>query len=379
MTRWMIRRVLGLWVLCFAFFPAISWAGQSGAPMLCKVAENTLDSGKQLGSLPTTQLDDKVIDRVLPPKWQPGWNGSPAKVVHVVVDGRPLAAIVVDSGGTSHDTFVYVLSDDLRTLLSPADRDERDIENDGTDSWGFGVSEDVVVVAGQPMVRSSRRGGGGTHLSIINKDGDIVPICEVKGEVLEKREIALSSDASVCHAILAGQQEPVLMHPPAPGESLVLGKVPTQYSDYDGSIRSTATELNYHDTSMAAAINFTLLYTGIADLNNSGHGRHIGMVSFWEGDSTAGDGAFTDSQILPVYLDNTGAADLSADINKKLAAALPHGMRNGSLVTVNGNTYLELSPDTKGPSNEVWKINSSGAHQMCGFKLWRAVVRPISK
>ncbi len=347
------------------------------AAMLCKAAGNTFESGKQLDSPPTTVLDDKIIDRILPPQWQPGPNGSPTQVAHVVVDGRSLAAIVVDSGGTSHDTSVYVLSGDLRTLLSPADRDDRDVENDGADSWGFGVSEDVVIVDGHPMVHSWNRGGGSSYLSAINKDGDILPACIIKSATIKKRKIALSTDTNVCHAILAGQQAPVTMHPPAPGESLIFGKAPTQFSNYGGAIHSTTTELNYHDTEMAASVRYKLLGTGIAHLDNSNEAQSVGIVSLWEGDSSAGDGLYTNLQVLPVYLDKNGVVDLSAEANQKLAAALPHGMKDGKLVTLHGTTYVELSTDTKGRSSEVWKIDSGGVHQICGFKLTHTVVRPI--
>lgn len=380
MKPWKMRRLLGLWGLCLFFLPAIGWADQPGAHLLCKAAEKIIDSGKQLDSPPTTQVDDKVIDGVLPANWQPGWNSSPTQVAHVVVDGRPMAAIIVDSGGTSHDTLVYLLSDDLKTLLSPADRNNHDAENDGSDDWGFGVNEDVVIVAGQPMVRSWDSRGGGTYLSTIEKDGDIVPTCMMKREALKTREIAFSTNASVCHAVLAGKQLLVPMHPPASGQSLNLKDVPTNFSrDRDGSSGSTDTELKYQDTAMAADVSYTLVKTGVADIDNNGHKRHVGMVTFWEGNSTAGDGTYTDSQVLPVYLDRDGVADLSAEANEKLAAALPHRMRSGKLVTLNGTTYLELSPYTKGPSTEVWKIGPSGAHQVCGFQFWRTVVQPTSR
>lgn len=348
------------------------------AVMLCKAAENTLDSGKQLDSPPPTKLDDKVLERV---HLERGWNGSPTQVTQVIVDGRPLAVIVVDSGGTSHDTSVYVLSNDLTTLLSPADRDSRDVENDGADSWGFGVSEDVVMVDGQPMVRSWGRGDGESkfYLSIIDRDGDIVPTCEAGPEPRKERVIALSASDSVCHAVLAGQPIPAPMHPPVPGESLVMSKVPTQYSDYGGRIHSTNTKLNYHDTARAAGVSYTLLRAGIADLDNSGHARHVGIVSFWEGDSSAGDGTYTDSEVFPVYFDKTGIADLSADINQNLITALPHGGANGKLVTLGGITYFETSPDKNGPSSAVWKIDSSGVHPICGFELTQEVVQPISE
>ena len=349
------------------------------AVTLCRAAETTLNAGQLLATPPESRLDtDEVLARV---HLGPYPNASPPEVAHVIVDGRHIAALVVDSGGTSHDTSVYVFSDNLKTLLSPADRDDRDVENDGADSWGFGVNEDLVIVDGQPMVRSTsgRDDEGLTYLSIINRDGDIVPTCEIRKAPLEKRVISWSTDSRVCHAILTDQGVPVPMHPPGPGESLALGKVPKQFSDYDGRIHSTPAELNYHDTAMAASVRYTLLATGMADLNNDGKSHHIGIVSFWEGDSTAGDGTYTDSEIFPVYFDKNGVADLSADTNWRLAGALPHGMKDGKLVTLDGATYLELSPNPEGPSSDVWKIDSNGADEVCTFKLTHEVASPIAQ
>lgn len=350
----------------------------SNAPTLCRAAEAMLNEGRLLAAPSESRLDtDDVLTRV---HLGPFPNGSPPEVFHIVVDGRRMAALVVDDGGTSHDTEVYVFSDDLKGLLSPADREDRDVENTGDWEWAFGVSEDVVVVNGQPMVRSwgSRDGKSKFYLSIIDRDGDIVPTCEAEPEPRKERAISLSANDSICHAVLAGQPTPAPMHPPVPGESLVMNKVPAEYSNYGGSIHSTTTVLKYHDTARAAGVSYTLLRTGIADLDNSGHARQVGIVSFWEGDSSAGDGSYTDSQILPVYLDKAGVADLSTNANQKLAS-LPHGMLDGKLVTLNGTTYLELSPDIEGPSSEVWKIDSSGARQICGFKLTQEVVQPISE
>lgn len=349
----------------------------SNAAMLCEAAETTLNEGRLLTTPSESRLEtDDVLTRA---HLGPFPNASSPDVFHIIVDGRRMAALIVDDGGTSHDTEVYIFSDDLKSLLSPSDRDDRDAENTGDWEWGFGVSEDVVVVNGQPAVRSwgSRDGKSKFYLSIIDRDGDIVPTCQAKSEPRKKRAISLSANDSVCHAVLAGRPTPAPMHSPVPGESLAMSKVPTQYSDYGGRISSTATELNYHDTAMAAGVSYTLLRTGIADLDNSGHARHVGIVSFWEGDSSAGDGSYTDSQVRPVYFDN-GAAELSSDANQKLAG-LPHGMLDGKLVTLDGTTYLELSPDRKGPSSEVWKIDASGSNQVCGFKLTREVVRPISE
>src|SRR5690348_10423911 len=96
-----VRWAFCLWLSCIGFLPVVGLAEQPSAAELCQAAENTINGGKELASPPTTELDDKVLDRV---HLERGWNGSPVQASHVVVDGRPMAAIVVDSGGTSNDT-----------------------------------------------------------------------------------------------------------------------------------------------------------------------------------------------------------------------------------------------------------------------------------
>lgn len=344
------------------------------APMLCKAAESTLNGGKQLDSLSSTLLDSKVLDHLL---GQYAVNSS-ARVGHIVVDGRKLAVLLIDGG------LVYVYSNNLKTELSPADREDRDVENNGADTWASGVAEDVVIVHGQPMVRSWGPDGDPSssfHLSIIDSDGDFVPTCSAEPESLEKREIATTADAAVCRAILAGQQISVPMHTPSPSDSLVLGNVPKQYvkGDMIGKRNGTAaTELYYFDKSVDAQVEYVLFSTGRADLGNSGQSRHVGLVSFTKRGLAAGYHPYWNSQIFPVYFDTSGVADLSSDANQKLANSLPHGMGDGKLVTLDGATYLELSPQMEEPSSEVWKINASGANQICRFKLTREVVRPLT-
>jgi hypothetical protein len=335
--------------------------------MLCRAAETTLNEGQQLTTPAESQLDtDDVLTRV---HLGPFPNASPPEVAHIVVNGRRMAALVVDGGGTAHDTAVYVFSDDLKSLLSPP-RDDRDV----------GVSEEIVTVMGQPMVRSWGSLGepsSSFHLSTIDKDGDIVPTCDADRESLNKREIASSTNTNVCRAILAGQQVTVPMQPPAVGESLVRSKLPKQYTS--GERASTLADLYYIDKSIDAQVEYTLFDTGNVDIDNSNRLKRIGLVSFAEEGLAATYHPFRDSQIFPVYFEKNGVIDLSSDANQTLETALPHGMQDGKLVSLDGTTYLELSPDFMGPSSEVWKINSSGAQQVCSFKLAREVVSPITQ
>jgi hypothetical protein len=142
---------------------------------------------------------------------------------------------------------------------------------------------------------------------------------------------------------------------------------------------SAATELYYIDKSIDAQVEYLLFTTGRADLGSSGQPRRVGLVSFTEESLAAGYHPYRNSQVFPVYFDTNGVADLSSDVNRKLANSLPHGMDDGMLVTLDGVTYLELSPQMEDPSSEVWKINASGVNQICRFKLNREVVHPLTE
>lgn len=350
------------------------------AAQLCRAAQDTLNRGKALALPPSIKMGETLGDAVV--KRLNLESERVEDAYRIVVDGRPMVAVVVNSGGTAYSLTVYVLSGDLRTRLSPADRDGRDVLNDGH-LWSLGVMEDVVLIGGQPMVRS-RRGSDkeGVYLSLIGRDGDIIPTCAVTPRLLKKPKIKWSANDRVCHALVAGQQQPVPIHPPAAGETLAFQVVPEGYQrnkltrseDADAGFQT----LNFHNNGRASDVQYTLRRTGIVDVDNSGTPSRVGLVSFHDGNSTAGDGSYEDMAIFPVYLDNHGTAQLSAPANKALADALPHGMSDGRLVTVDGATYLELTAHNQEHPSEVWKITPGGAHPVCQFKLTGVVVAPLS-
>lgn len=342
------------------------------AVALCRAAEAKLNLGERLRPMHSTSLDPKLLNSL---HLEEGSNASPAQVAHFVVDGRPLAATSIDSGGTCHSTEVFVLTGDLKSRLSPPDRDSRDVENGGDDTWSFGVREDLVTVLGQPMVMSPGIGSSTFHLSVIDKNGDIVPTCEGHKVNLDQRKLISSTNARVCNAILARKEKPIAMQSPGPNESLLLEHRPDTFTK--GYPHDTSTKLYFRDNEHAAEASYSLKVTGSVDLDNSGKPRRVGLVSLKEGNSTAGCGDFNEHQVTPVYLDEHGHADPSSIINKKLADALPDGMDKGKLVTYQGSTYLELSR-SKGPPSELWEIDAQGPRQICSFKLTHIVVRPIS-
>jgi hypothetical protein len=345
------------------------------AAMLCKAAQDVMNSGAPLTSLPMTNVDDKMFSKT---GLASGWNGSPIQVAHIVVDGRPMVVSVIDSGGTSHDTEVYVLSNDLKSRLSPPDRDDRDVENTGADIWAFGVSEDVVMVLGQPMMRSWERGGtSAAHLSVIDRDGDIIPTCDMHAQSMNQRKILSSTNDRVCHAFLEDRLSPVPMHEASLDESLTLSNPPRNYVKEPVKLNPTdakGTTMQFHNNERASMVQYSLESVGDVDLDNTGNAQQVGLVSFFDGDSTAGDGTYSDSQLFPVYFDKKGTADLSSDANQKLIQRLPHGMQNAKIVTVDGITYLELTSDTvPEDSGQIWKITPAGAGKVCGLQLWHYV------
>ncbi|GLQ98186.1 hypothetical protein [Dyella mobilis] len=352
-----------------------------GAAMLCKAAQDTMNNGTPLASPAMTNADDKLLAKT---GLEAGANGSPTQIAHVVVDGRPLVVSVVDSGGTSHDTEVYVLSNDLKSRLSPPDRDDRDAENAGADAWGFGVSEDVVMVLGRPMVRSWEGGGtNGAYLSVIDRNGDIIPTCEMHGQSMNQRKIVSSTNDRVCHAFLDDRLNTLAMHQATQGESLALNLPPQNYIKEPIKLHpddTKGTTLHFHNNERASEVQYSLESAGYVDLDNSGNVQHVGLVSFADDESTAGDGTYSDAELFPVYFNKQGVADLSSDANQKLIQLLPHNMQTAKIVSMDGVTYLELTSDTvPEDSGQIWKITPHGADQVCGLQLWHTVelVRPI--
>jgi hypothetical protein len=349
----------------------------TNAAELCKAAADTLNRGEDLQRMQTTEMPASAVAAL---NLDTSLNSSPPSFARMTINGRSLAATSIDSGGSCHSSEVTVLSGDLKSRLSPTDRDQRDIENDGGgDNWGFGLNEDLVVVLGQPMVLGHTVSSNEFSLSVITKDGDIVPTCSGGPVPLNKRQLISGSDENVCHAILDGRQTPIVLKAPTRAQSLSLAKLPQDFeatSELDDN--KSRMVLSLRDDAHASEVEYTLKATGKTDIDNSGRLRSIGMVSFFDGNSTAGCGAFSDTQFFLVYLDDQGRADPSDAINKKLVDGLPHGMDDGKLVDFAGKTYIELIPNNSSLSSEVWAVRQTSLKQMCSFKLTQFVVRPVT-
>ena len=191
----------------------------AGAVALCHAAEETLNrdhGARWLPLLPTTPLADDVATRLQ----LTGYGQS--RVAQVTVDGRALALVDEDVGGTCRASEVSVFNGDLTARLSPSDSLDRNPENDGGEHWDFGTMQELVQVGGQPMVATYNVDRSRFFLSAIDRNGDMQVTCEGRLRDLPRRRIESSSDDAVCQAFLSGAETPVAMHAPAPGESLAL-------------------------------------------------------------------------------------------------------------------------------------------------------------
>jgi hypothetical protein len=324
------------------------------AAALCKAAEDTLNRSGKLQPIDMSALDPKVVQAL---NLEVGANAVFPQVAIITVGGRSLAAASIDSGGTCHSFTLTMLNADLTSRLSPADRDDRDIENHGHDSWSFGVDEHLVTVLGEPVMISQYEGSPNFHLSVIDKTGDIIPVCEGGPVPLERRRLASSNNDKVCQAVLHGREVPVALTPPSKEQLRSLRERPDDLKEGD--------------------LTYELLGTGRADLGNTGKPRNIGLVTFAY-QSTAGCGSGSYSQVVPIYLDDRWRADPSSTLNRVLADSMPNGMADGKVVSLMDKTYVELSPVEGGASSEVWTVDDKGPKQVCSFQLTRFAVKPIS-
>jgi len=337
---------------------------------LCQAAEDALNENHATGALKRLPLSTLPPDVLTKLHIDEGFN---PKVAHVKVDGRAIALVNMDTGGTCHSSKAFALTDNLKERLTPNDIDDRNPRNTGSDGWSFGVMQSIVEVLGRPMVLSTSNGGDTSfYLSLIDKNGDIVPTCHGQ-QVGSSPEIQSSADDRVCHAMLSSNQIEISMSDPAPDEKLVLSKEDKSPLNFSGT-KQTATTLIYPG-GLASVATYTLEKTGLIDVDNSGHPRRVGIVTLADENSTAGCGDYSEHFAKPVYLDDHGVADPDAALNK-LFDGFGEGMSEAAFVKFDGKTYLKLEPARLEPS-QIWKFDSNGAHQICTFQLQHYEVGPV--
>lgn len=356
------------------------------AAELCQAAEGILNEGRG-AKLPLVKLDELQPDeerRLLADR--SGWLRGMARIG---VNGRTIAAVNIETGGTCESSEVQLWNSDLSQRLSSSDSDTNP-ENNGAEHWDFGLNEDLVEVQGRPLIKTSYVGDSGFYLSTISRNGDIRPVCKGELKNLVGRRLESSEDDDVCRAFLAGLERPIEMQQPSHGESLRLSnpggaigpyseaQKPVRVDSYtDGKTgREHVARISFQGA-LASEASFTLVQTGTADLDNSGHLRRVGIVYFEDGNSSAGCGTYHSSRVVPVFIDPHGVADPAAPENG-FFSKLPYGMEEARLAEYAGRTYIELSPEKGGRASEVWRLDQSGLRRICSFQLKDYEVRPLS-
>ena len=340
---------------------------------LCKAAEHTLNENYGNGSFKQLQLSDLPSDVLTRLKLDTTGGG---RVAHVKIAGRAMALANIETGGTCPSSYTVVLSDDLKSRLSPNDLEDRNIGNTGENMWSFGLTESLVEVLGQPMVMNGSTRDMVFYLSTVDKDGDIVTACEGNREILDPK-IEASADDRVCHAMLSDRKTEIPMDAPMGSEKLILSKLDSSLIPSNNpEVSQSSTTLAFRDQSRAAEAAYTLEKSALIDVDNSGHARRVGFVSFVDGDSSAGCGDFSEKDMKLVYLDDHGIADPTAPLNKPFED-LGQNMSDAAFVKYGGKNYLKFTPAGDNPI-EIWKIDPVGPKQICKFQLRHFDVSPVS-
>jgi hypothetical protein len=336
----------------------------AGAPELCKAAQDMLDAGDgTIEAVPTVHVTDAVAKKL---DIGQDANASLPAVARVTSGGHRMAVALIDSGGTAHSMEAMVFTPGMEARLSPPDMESRRIQNDGANAWAYGMNESLVMVRGQPMIFDEWRDQTNITFAAIDSSGDIMPTCSGSRVPTPHPIIQAGFDGAMCRALLASGAA-ASMGPPSASESIFLAKVPEYFEPLivDGQPSGT----QFRNRGRASEVSYGLVATGNVDLDGSGHTRRVGLVSYFDGDSTAGDGAYQESWFLPVYLDAQGRADPGSVENQALAKGLPtDGMQGGRLVTYQDAAYLELSPGEDDRITEIWKFEAKGPRKVCGFR-----------
>lgn len=333
------------------------------ATALCQTAQDMLNAGG-INPVPMTRVAPE-IEKKLPGVDEPAGSSV---VARVTVDGREMAVVITDDGGTAHTRIAALFTPKLDSRLSPPDAESRRLENNGAETALFGVNETLVMVRGQPMILEAGFRNSHYTLATIDRLGDIVGTCSGSFVPVQQPVPEKSVDGPLCSAIVSGKGVTSPMHPPVDGEALFLPHVPSYFEPLPPY--SSPTVRQFRNGREASEAIYALESTGTVDLINSGHPRRVGLVSFSDDDSTAGDGTYQEKWVRPVYLDAQGRADPDAPENERLASQVSGaGMQDGRLVTYQDSTYLELAVKPNDSIGEIWRLGEKGLTQVCGFGL----------
>lgn len=255
---------------------------------------------------------------------------------------------------------------------------------------GLIFSEYLVDFLGSPMIEGFGIYNKRDYLMSIDANGNIDPVCEATLKARSKPEVVTAQYGSVCKALAAGQGAPVALRPPSSGQSIAFSNYGDDENPADASsVKDVGNveakkRLNLHFYSPSANTGISLEKTGLADLNNTGRERPVGIVTYkrsWPG--RCDEKAYLE---VPVILDKSGVADPTSSINEPVYRTLgnsrtgdnePSDTTYTRLVRYAGKTYVETSSISDTAFEQAWEINPSGIHSICGFNAYYFDVKPV--
>lgn len=318
------------------------------ASALCSAAERAVNNR----GLPVVEF--KNAPDALKEAYKDDPGTEPLNVTPLKVAGRSLAVVQLSQGGTCYSLLANVRTGDLKQALSPDDAVSRNPVRlrFGGNGWGMGMSEEVVLVDGRPLLRSSVRRED-FELSRIDRTGDTQLVCHGRLQPSAGKPVVVKGDKALC-------------------ESLATTAVPAAMQR--AAEHFTVPKLAGPDVLLEAT------QWGMADLDNSGHARPVGVINYTY---ASGAGCGRDFAVeLPLPLD---AASMTADqVEKAFQTSYGNDVDTSSpstklevrIVRHDGQTYVELLdaallPDAdaaRAPVQSIWKFGPSGPKQVCQFK-----------
>jgi hypothetical protein len=342
-TGWIDSRRLQLHGERFVPLPA-------DASVLCSAAERDFNNGV----VPVVKSRDVTVDLSLTYKDDP--IKRPLNVTPLKTDMRSLAVVQLFEGGSCSSVLANVRTADLKQVLSPDDAESRNPVRIrfGGNGWSMGLREEVVLVNGKPLLRSSDRGED-FELSRIDRTGDTQLVCHGRLQPLPGKPVVVEGDRELCDS-LATTAVPVVMQ-----QALGHFTVP-KYPQPDVALEATQ--------------------WGMVDLDNSGHVRPVGVINY-SFSSGAGCGRGFDLE-FPLPLDTVSiTADqavkaFEASYGDGVDISSPSTKLKVRIVRHDGKLYVELldaalisdagADAAHSPVQYIWKFGPSGPRQICKFK-----------
>lgn len=291
-------------------------------------------------------------------------EGSAMNYQTIQVQGRHLAVVRIAEGGSCYSAMARVWTSDFKRQLSPDDFNSRNPVNltTGGNAWAMGLAEDVVMVDGQPLIRSTSPGDD-FELSSIDRTGDTQLLCHGRLRPDVGKPILTEGDPSLC-GDLPEAATPIALGPAAGKFTVPSG---------DGGWLTTKAD-----------------QWGMIDVDNSGKKKPVGVVNY-EVDATRGCGSTYKAQVPVVLHGDVASAD---QIDAALKALYGDGPDNGQrkdtsrlrIVRLRGQTYVEIFDTSlladdeiaKAPIQSVWKFGAGGPKQVCTYRTRHYEVKPIS-